>query len=104
MSHQVRFGHNGTEPTTSTQPDDDDDGVPKKAENVSHAQDPTKRESLGIHATCGIRHRPPPACVGEREIRASIFCGMALVLVFGRGRLDVINEEHVDDSFLPLEF
>jgi hypothetical protein len=43
-SHQDRFGHNGTEPTRSTQSDDDDDGVQKKAENVSHAQDRTKRE------------------------------------------------------------
>ncbi len=60
MSHQDKLGHNGTEPTRSTQPDDDDDGVQRKAETVSHAQDPTKRESLGIHATCGIRHPQVP--------------------------------------------
>jgi hypothetical protein len=46
MSHQNRFSNDGTEPTGSAQPDDDDDGVQKKAENVSHAQDRIKRKKL----------------------------------------------------------
>jgi hypothetical protein len=52
----------------------------------------------------GIRHQHIHQLRGRKRNPSVDFCGMALVLVFGCGRLDVINEEHVDDSFLPLEF
>ena len=39
MSHQDGFGNNRSEPTGSTKPDDDNDGMQKKSENVAHAED-----------------------------------------------------------------
>src|SRR5579863_326857 len=57
LSQQYRFGDDGTEPSRSTKPDYDDNGVQEKAENVSHALDRIKRESSRIHITCGIRHQ-----------------------------------------------
>jgi len=46
MSHQDGFSNNGTEPTGSSKPDDDDDGMQKKDENVAHAQDGIKLNKL----------------------------------------------------------
>ena len=39
LSHQNGFGNNGTETTGSIKPDNDDDGMQKKSENVANAQD-----------------------------------------------------------------
>src|SRR5262245_10925892 len=46
MSQQDGFGDNGTEPTGSTEPDDDNDRMQKKSENVAHAQDRIKLQKL----------------------------------------------------------
>jgi hypothetical protein len=39
MSHQDGLGNNGTEPTGLDQPDDDNNGMKNKSENVPHGQD-----------------------------------------------------------------
>ena len=44
MSHQDGLGNNGTEPTGLTKPDDGDDRVQKKSENVAHAEDRIRTE------------------------------------------------------------
>jgi hypothetical protein len=46
MSHQDGFGNNRTQPTGSSDPDDDNDGMQKKSENVPHSQDGIKRKKL----------------------------------------------------------
>jgi hypothetical protein len=56
VSHQHGFGYNGTEPTGSTKPDDDHDGMQQKGENVAHAQDGIRPKKLKIQGACGIRH------------------------------------------------
>lgn len=48
MSQQHGFGYNGTEPTGSTKPDDDHDGMQQKGENVAHAQDGIRPKKLKI--------------------------------------------------------
>jgi len=42
MSHQDGLGNNGPESTGLNQPDDDDDRMQKKRENVAHAPDGIK--------------------------------------------------------------
>jgi len=56
VSQQHGFGYNGTEPTGSTKPDDDHDGMQQKDENVAHAQDGIRPKKLKIQGACGIRH------------------------------------------------
>jgi hypothetical protein len=56
VSQQHGFGYNGTEPTGSTKPDDDHDGMQQKGENVAHAQDGIRPKKLKIQGACGIRH------------------------------------------------
>ena len=46
MSHQDGFGNNRSEPTGSTKPDDDNDGMQKKSENVAHAEDGIRLKKL----------------------------------------------------------
>src|SRR5262249_46949849 len=46
MSHQDRLGNNGPEATGLTKPDDDDDRVQNKRENVAHAQDGIKLKKV----------------------------------------------------------
>ena len=61
MSHQDGLGNNGTEPTGLTKPDDGDDRVQKKSENVAHAEDRIRLKklknsgSLGNSPTTGLR-------------------------------------------------
>ena len=50
VSQQHGFGYNGTEPTGSTKPDDDHDGMQQKGENVAHAQDGIRPKKLKIQA------------------------------------------------------
>jgi hypothetical protein len=57
MSHQDGFGNNRTQPTGSSEPDDDDDRMEKKSENDSHGHDSLKRQEPRIHGTWGIRLR-----------------------------------------------
>jgi hypothetical protein len=57
LSHQDRFGNNGTESTALTKPDDGDDRMQKESENVAHASDGIKGKKLRIHGTRGIRHQ-----------------------------------------------
>ena len=42
MSHQDGLGNNGTEPTGLDQPDDDNNRMKNKSENVAHGQDGIK--------------------------------------------------------------
>jgi hypothetical protein len=56
VSHQDGFGNDRTQPTGSSKPHHDDDGVKKKGENVAHAQDGTKPKKLKNSGACGIRH------------------------------------------------
>ncbi len=51
------FGNNRTQPTGSSEPDDDDDGMQKKSENVAHAQDGIKRKKL--KNSRHLRNSPP---------------------------------------------
>ena len=56
MPHQDGFGDNGPEATGLSKPDDGDDCMQKKSENVAHAKDGIRLKSLRIQGTCGIRH------------------------------------------------
>src|SRR5262245_16417310 len=62
MSHQDGFSNNGTEPTGSSKPDDDDDGMQKKDENVAHAQDGIKLNKL---KNSGRLQNSPPTRVSR---------------------------------------
>ena len=55
MSHQDRLGNNGPQATGLTKPDDGDDRMRNKRENVAHAQDGIKLKSSRIPSACGIR-------------------------------------------------
>jgi hypothetical protein len=46
MSHQDGLGDNGPETTGLSKPDDGDDRMEKKSENVAHARDGIKLETL----------------------------------------------------------
>src|SRR5215831_18199709 len=46
MSHQDGLGDNGPETTGLSQPDDGDDRMEKKSENVAHARDGIKLKNL----------------------------------------------------------
>jgi hypothetical protein len=46
VSQQNGLDQDGTEPTGSSKPDHDDDGMQKKSENVAHAQDGIKLSKL----------------------------------------------------------
>jgi hypothetical protein len=46
MPHQDGFGDNGPEATGLSQPDDGDDCMQKKSENVAHAPDGIKLKKL----------------------------------------------------------
>ena len=46
MPHQDRFGDNGPEATGLSKPDDGDDGMQKKSENIAHAPDGIKLKNL----------------------------------------------------------
>src|SRR5262249_4556773 len=61
MSHQDAFSNNRTEPTRSSKPDDDDDGMQKKDENVAHAQDGIKLNKLKNSGR--LQNSPPTALV-----------------------------------------
>jgi len=67
VSQQDGFGNNGTEPTGSNKPDDDDDGMQKKSENVAHAQDGIRLKKASIQGPCGIRHQQVPAAAGAEQ-------------------------------------
>jgi hypothetical protein len=65
MSHQDGLGNNGPEATGLNQPDDGDDRVQKKSENVAHAPDGIKlkklKNSMGLWnspTTGGASHYP----------------------------------------------
>jgi len=55
MPHQDGFGDNGPEATGLSKPDDGDDGMQKKSENVAHAPDGIKVKNLKNSVACGIR-------------------------------------------------
>src|SRR5262249_5930497 len=55
MSHQDGLGNNGPESTRLNQPDDDDDRMQKKRENVEHAPDGIKLKKPRIQDACAIR-------------------------------------------------
>src|SRR5262249_27714086 len=55
MSHQDGLGNNGPESTGLNQPDDDDDRMQKKRENVAHATDGIKLKKPRIQDACAIR-------------------------------------------------
>jgi hypothetical protein len=57
VSHQHGFGYNGTEPTGSTKPDNGDEGMQKKSENVAHAQDGIRLRKLKNSGR--LRNSPP---------------------------------------------
>ena len=57
MSHQDGFGNNRSEPTGSTKPDDDNDGMQKKSENVAHAEDGIRLKKLKNSGN--LRNSPP---------------------------------------------
>jgi hypothetical protein len=46
MPHQDGFGDNGPEATGLSKPDDGDDGMQKKSENIAHAPDGIKLKNL----------------------------------------------------------
>jgi hypothetical protein len=46
VSQQDRFGNNRTDSTGTTKPDDDDDRMQKKGENVAHSQDGIRVKKL----------------------------------------------------------
>src|SRR5262249_5570820 len=55
MSHQDGLGDNGPETTGLSKPDDGDDRMEKKRENVAHARMVSNRRSSRIQDACGIR-------------------------------------------------
>jgi hypothetical protein len=55
MPHQDGFGDNGPEATGLSKPDDGDDRMQKKSENVAHAPDGIKLKNLKNSVACGIR-------------------------------------------------
>jgi hypothetical protein len=57
MSHQDGLGNNGPEAPRLSKPDDGDDRVQKKSENVAHASDAIKLKKLKNSMACGIRLR-----------------------------------------------
>ena len=57
MSHQDGLGNNRSEPTRSTKPDDDNDGMQKKSENVAHAEDGIGLKKLKNSGN--LRNSPP---------------------------------------------
>src|SRR5215470_8216652 len=57
VSHQDGFGNNRTQPTGSNEPDDDDEGMQKKSENVAHTQDGIKLKKL--RNSWRLRNSPP---------------------------------------------
>jgi hypothetical protein len=60
VSHQDGFGNNRSEPAGSTKPDDDNDGVQKKSENVAHAEDGISLK--GPKNSGNLRNSPPTRC------------------------------------------
>src|SRR5215475_14801699 len=57
VSHQDGFGNKGTEPTGPSKPDDDDNHMQKKSENVAHARDGIKLKNLKNSRP--LRNSPP---------------------------------------------
>src|SRR5215471_14492080 len=55
MSHQDRLGDNGPETTKLSKPDEGNDRMEKKSENVAHARMVSNRRSSRIQDACGIR-------------------------------------------------
>jgi len=64
VSHQNGFRNDGTNPTGSSKPSDDDNGVDKKSQNVAHTQKRIKVKKLKNSEH--LRNSPPTG-VGARE-------------------------------------
>jgi hypothetical protein len=98
MSQQDGFGNNSTQPTGSSEPDNDDDGMQRKSENVAHAPDGIKPNKLRIRGTCGIRHR---GCKSDQRWNAGLgFWGpegplLQVHLVFRYNEQFRIEAEHI---------
>jgi hypothetical protein len=75
VSHQDGFGNDRTQPTGSSKPDDDDDGVKKKSENVAHAQDGIRPKKLKNSGACGIRH---PQESARKRLGIPMFMGTVM--------------------------
>jgi hypothetical protein len=66
MSHQDGLGNNGTEPTGLTKPDDGDDRMQKKSENVAHPQDRIKLKKPQISGR--LRNSPRTRLLYESSL------------------------------------
>jgi hypothetical protein len=67
MPHQDGFGDNGPEATGLSKPDDGDDGMQKKSENIAHAPDGIKLKNL--KNSVRLRNSPTTAPRGIFESR-----------------------------------
>jgi hypothetical protein len=65
VSHQDRFSNNGTEATGSIKPDNDDDGMQKKRENVAHAQHGIELNKLKNSGR--LRNSPPTGSPAQQK-------------------------------------
>ena len=63
VSHQDGFGNNRSEPTRLTKPDDDNDGMRKKSEDVAHAEDGIRLKKL--RNSRNLRNSPPTRAFEE---------------------------------------
>jgi hypothetical protein len=83
MSHQDGFGNNGPEASRLSKPDDGDDRVQKKTENVAHACDAIKlnklKNSMGLwnSPTTGNDHHAAVRALAYKWIRIMFRCWKA---------------------------
>src|SRR2546428_4126952 len=82
MPHQDGFGNNGTETTGLTEPDDGDDGMEKKCENVAHAPDGIKLKKLKNSGR--LRNSPTTGSYGVATT-AFAFSAMLVSFLYVRG-------------------
>src|SRR5215468_8786143 len=83
MSHQDGLGNNGPETTGLSKPDDGDDRMEKKSENVVHTRDGIKLKNLKNSGR--LRNSPPDAPFPSMQpVMTCISVRHDLCLLFGR--------------------
>ena len=70
MSHQNGFANNGSEATGLSKPDDGNDCMQKKIENVAHAPDPIKLNNLKN----SVSLRNSPTTGQQCGVDGEVFC------------------------------
>jgi hypothetical protein len=71
MPHQDGFGDNGSEDTGLSKPDDGDDCMQKKSENIAHAPDGINLKNL--KNSVRLRNSPTTRLVGSKGYHAVDF-------------------------------